>query len=145
MYHPDENWQSLEVAYDLLYGKRSAQATDPNVPVVEIMQTWEWMTTYALRNHLYAFWLALPGFILKLMHLDSNFLIVNSMYAMHCIVWTFGDYYFYQLAKIIGGKQLAIYSLMISLSNETVIKYICHTSMNGIEGNLTMAALYYYF
>lgn len=102
------------------------------------------MTIYALRNHLYAFWLALPGFLLKLLYLDSNFLIVNSMYVMHCIVWTFGDYFFFHLARTIGGKQFAVYSLMIALSNETVIRYISHTSMNGIEGNLTMAALYYY-
>jgi len=24
MYHPDENWQSLEIAYDMLYGEKSS-------------------------------------------------------------------------------------------------------------------------
>ena len=33
---------------------------------------------------------------------------------------------------------------MTVLSNEFVIKYTSHTSMNGIEANLTLAALYYY-
>lgn len=144
MYHPDENWQGLEVAYDLLYGKRSITARDPTVPVAEIILSWEWMPIYALRNHLYPFWLALPGFALKFFRIDTNFLIVNSMYFMHCIVWTFGDYFFYHLARTLAGKQAAIYSLMTLLTNETVIRYVSHTSMNGIEGNLAMAALYYY-
>lgn len=134
----------MEVAYDLLYGKRSAAAINPKTPVVEILLSWEWMNIYALRNHLYPFWLALPGFAFKMLNIDSNFLIVNSMYFMHCIVWTFGDYFFYHLARTLGGKQFAIYATMISFTNETVIRYISHTSMNGIEGNLTIAALYYY-
>ena len=102
------------------------------------------MPIYALRNHLYAFWLAIPGFFLKLVHWDTNFMIVNSMYFMHCIVWTFGDFYFFRLAQTLAGKQLAVYALMSLLGNEMVIRYIAHTSMNGIEGNLTMGALYYY-
>ena len=79
-----------------------------------------------------------------MLSLDYNFLIVNSFYLMHCIVWVFGDLYFYRLANILGGKQLAIYSTMISLSNETSIRYISHTSMNGVETSLTIAALYYF-
>ena len=63
---------------------------------------------------------------------------------MHCLVWVFGDLYFYRLANLLGGKQLAIYSTMISLSNETSIRYISHTSMNGIETSLTIASLYYF-
>ena len=33
---------------------------------------------------------------------------------------------------------------MVNFSSEFVIRYISHTAMNGIEGNLTLAALYYY-
>jgi hypothetical protein len=55
-----------------------------------------------------------------------------------------GDYYFYRLTKLIGGKQLAIYATLLSLGNETSIRYISHTSMNGIETSLTIAAFYYY-
>ena len=63
---------------------------------------------------------------------------------MHCLVWVLGDYYFYRLTKLIGGKQLAIYATLLSLGNETSIRYISHTSMNGIETSLTIAAFYYY-
>lgn len=106
MYHPDENWQSLEVAYNLVYGKD-----------VEILLSWEWYPFYALRNHLYPFWLSLPVRVLKMLYLDSNLMVVNSMYLMHCIVWSAGDYYFYKLAKNIGGTKCAIFTTMISLTN----------------------------
>ena len=99
---------------------------------------------YSLRNHLYPFFLAIPGSILQVIKLDYNLLIVNSFYFMHCLVWVFGDYYFYRLTKLIGGKQLAIYATILSLGNETSIRYISHTSMNGIETSLTIAAFYYY-
>ena len=48
MLHPDENWQSLEVAYDLVYGKRGSSLNQ-----VEPCLSWEYNSKYALRNHFY--------------------------------------------------------------------------------------------
>ena len=45
---------------------------------------------------------------------------------------------------MIGGKQLAILVTMLSLSNEYIIRYTAHTSMNGVEGNLAFASIYYF-
>lgn len=117
-------------------------AQDPNK--VEILLSWEWYGFYALRNHLYPFWLSLPSQVFKLLGCDTNFLVVNSMYVMHCIVWSFGDYFFYKLVKILAGRKCAIFTLMINLTNQTVNRYISRTSANGIEGNLAIASLYYY-
>ena len=143
MYHPDENWQSLEIAYDLVYGKKSSvQDGDPRQ--AELLLSWEWYSFYALRNHLYPFWLSLPARVLKLIHIDSNFLVVNSMYIMHCVIWSFGDYYFYKLVKLMAGNKCAVFTTMISLTNQTVNRYVSRTSMNGDEGNLAIAALYYF-
>lgn len=94
----------MEVAYDLIYGTRSSAASNKETPVVEIVLPWEWHGFYAIRNHIYPFWLAIPGLMLKTLQIDSNFLVVNSMYFMHCILWVFGDYYFFHLAKTLGGK-----------------------------------------
>jgi hypothetical protein len=66
------------------------------------------------------------------------------MYVMHCLVWTFGDYYFYKLVKLLAGRKCAIFTIMVSLTNQTVNRYVSRTSMNGVEGNLAIAALYYY-
>ena len=65
MYHPDENWQSLEIAYDMLYGEKSSVPRgDPEK--VDIILSWEWNSLYALRNHLYPFYLSIPGRFLKM-------------------------------------------------------------------------------
>lgn len=140
MYHPDENWQSLEVAYDLVYGTRSGSKG----PVSEGLLSWEWFSFYALRNHLYPFWLSLPSHLLKLLGIDTNFMVVNSMYFMHCVLWAFGDYFYFYLVKTIAGRRCAVITTTISLTSQTVNRYISRTSMNGIEGNLVIAALYYF-
>lgn len=86
----------------------------------------------------------MPTRFFKLIGADSNFLVVNSMYFMHCILWSFGDYFYYKLVKLIAGTQCAIFTTMISFTNQTVNRYVSRTSMNGVEGNLAIAALYYY-
>ena len=92
MVHADENWQSLEVAYDLVYGRKNPFSSTASV---EMVLSWEWNTYYALRSHIYPFYLALPAYALKMLYLDYNFLVVNSMYLMHCILWVLGDYYLF--------------------------------------------------
>ena len=143
MYHPDENWQSLEIAYDLLYGEKSSVPRG-HPDKVDILFSWEWYNFYALRNHLYPFYLSIPGRFLKMVQMDSNFMLVNSMYFMHVVVWSFGDYYFYKLIKLLAGTECAIFTTMVSMTNETVNRYVSRTSMNGVEGNLAVAALYFY-
>lgn len=140
MYHPDENWQSLEVAYDLVYGKRG----NKEGARVEILLSWEWLNYYALRNHLYPFWLSLPAHLMKFLRIDYNFLVVNSMYLMHCILWSLGDYFYFYLVKTIAGRKCAVLTTMASLTSQTVNRYVSRTSMNGVEGNLAIAALYYF-
>lgn len=76
--------------------------------------------------------------------MDTNFLLVNSMYFMHVVVWSFGDFYFYKLVKLLVGSECAIFTTMVSMTNETVNRYVSHTSMNGVEGNLVLAALYFF-
>ena len=145
MYHPDENWQSLEVAYNLLYGTQPGQkGPQSDTNRVEVLLSWEWYRFYALRNHLYPFWLSIPGHIMKAFGIDSNFLLVNSMYFMHCAIWVFGDYFYYQFVKLMAGRRCAVLTTMISLTNETVNRYVSRTSMNGVEGNLAITALYFY-
>ena len=76
--------------------------------------------------------------------IDTNFLLVNSMYFMHCVIWSLGDYYYYKFVKLMAGPRCAILTTMISLTNESVNRYVSRTSANGVEGNLAIIALYYY-
>ena len=140
MYHADENWQSLEVAYDLVYGKRSPLPGSS----VDIVLSWEWNPIYAIRSHLYPFWLALPSFLLRAVSCDYNFLVVNSMYFMHCVLWVLGDWYLFRICEIIANKHVAIIATVYALTSETIIRYCSHTAANGVEGSFAIVALYYY-
>ena len=51
MAHPDEYWQAIEPAYNMLYGG------------VEL--PWEWQNEYRLRSAIYPTYLAVPLYFLK--------------------------------------------------------------------------------
>ena len=50
-----------------------------------MMPSWEWWDGFNVRSFIYPLWLALPGYILNYLSLDTNFLLVNSMYFMHIL------------------------------------------------------------
>ena len=108
------------------------------------MLSWEFNNKYSLRNHLYPVWLSLPAFVLKWTGLDTNFLVVNSMYFQHCLLWTFGDVYFFFLVQTLIGKQCAILAQVVSFANDDVFRFVSRVSSNGVEGSLVIAGMYYY-
>lgn len=60
-YVPDEYWQSLEVAHNLVFGYG--------------YNTWEWIT--GLRSYIHPFFIALLYKILYLLNLDTVYLLVS--------------------------------------------------------------------
>lgn len=92
--HPDEIYQGKEIAYQILN-----MQSDSNPHGIQSMSTWEWWKGFNLRTHLYPLYLSLPGHVLKWLDLDTNFLVVNSIYVMHCIIWVIGDCYFYSFTR----------------------------------------------
>lgn len=76
--------------------------------------------------------------------MDTNFLIVNSIYFMHCIIWVVGDYYCYLFVKQLLGKREAIATIAYSLTSEYVNDYVLRTSANSVEGNLMFVVFYYF-
>ena len=56
MAHPDEYWQAVEPAYNMVYGG--------------VTLTWEWDDSYRLRSTLYPSYLAVPLYLLKITGLD---------------------------------------------------------------------------
>lgn len=93
---------------------------------------------------MYPLWLSLPGIVLKYFGLDTNFMIVNSVYLMHCIIWVIGDYYCFLFVRQILGKREAIATLAYSITSEHVNDYVLRTSANSVEGNLMFVVFYYY-
>ena len=137
--HPDEIHQGKEIAYKILY-----EQSDANINGVQSFNTWEWWKGYNLRTFLYPLWLSLPGHVLKLLNLDTNFMIVNSIYLMHCVTWVIGDYYCFLFVRQLLGKREAIASIVFSITSEHVNDYVLRTSANGVEGNLMFVVFYYY-
>jgi hypothetical protein len=86
----------------------------------------------------------LPGHVLKAVGMDTNFLVVNSIYFMHCIIWVVGDYYCYLFVRQLLGKREAIATIAYSLTSEYVNDYVLRTSANSVEGNLMFVVFYYY-
>lgn len=138
MRHPDEIYQSKEIAYKLVYGQ-----TPDYMQGVQTLLTWEWWEGFNLRTHVYPLFLALPSFALKWLGIDTNFLVVNSVYLMHCIIWVFADYYLFLFVRQLIDKKTAIFTIVYSISSEYINNYVLRTSANAIEGNLMVIAFYY--
>lgn len=137
--HADEIYQGKEIAYKILY-----EQSDANINGIQSFSTWEWWKGYNLRTFLYPLWLSLPGHILKMLNLDTNFLIINSIYLMHCILWVVGDYYCFLFVRQLLGKREAIAAVVFSITSEHVNNFVLRTSANGVEGNLMFVVFYYY-
>jgi len=137
--HPDEIQQGKEIAYKILY-----EQSDQNINGIQSFSTWEWWKGYNLRTFLYPLWLSLPGHLLKLLNLDTNLLLVNSIYFMHCLLWVLGDYYCFIFVRQLLGKREAIAAAILSVTSEHVNDYVLRTSANGVEGNLMFVVFYYY-
>ena len=61
MSHPDEYWQSIEVAYNMVYGG--------------VQLTWEWDDSYKIRSTIYPAYLAVPLYLLKLLGIDNGYMV----------------------------------------------------------------------
>ena len=111
---------------------------------IQSLSTWEWWKDYNLRTWLYPLYLSLPGHVLKAFGLDTNFMIVNSIYFMHTLVQVVGDYYCYHFVRQLLGKREAAATLIFSATSEHVNDYVLRTSANGVEGNLMFVVFYHY-
>ena len=61
MAHPDEYWQAMEPAYNMVYGG--------------VRLTWEWDHNYRLRSTIYPSYLAIPLAFLKYAGLDTAYAV----------------------------------------------------------------------
>ena len=61
MAHPDEYWQAIEPAYNMVYGG--------------VQLPWEWIGSYKLRSAIYPTYLAIPLAALKYLGLDYAYAV----------------------------------------------------------------------
>ena len=102
------------------------------------------MEQYALRSHLYPFFLSIPLHVWRFIGIDTNFMVNGSILFMNSLIQVFGDYYLYYLTKDIVGKEGAVMALSYSIINRRMNEIFSKTMTNGAEGSLCVAALYYF-
>jgi hypothetical protein len=132
-FHPDQNWQGVEMAYNLAYRD-----------IVDNPPTWEWRPKYSLRTWIYPIYLSIPLHILRFLGLDANIMVFNSMIFMNTLLQVLGDYYLFHLAHDIMGRDGAIMTLGYSIFNRRICEIGLKTLTNGVEADFCIVALYHY-
>ena len=110
MLQADQWWQSTEIAYAWVFGM---EHTNQPLP-------WEWRSEHALRTVVFPAFIAAPLYIAKLLHLDSNFVVVYLPYLYHCFFLLIMDFYFQKLChRVIGTGIGTTIALSLYLFNHT--------------------------
>uniref|UniRef100_A0A914KPL9 Mannosyltransferase n=1 Tax=Meloidogyne incognita TaxID=6306 RepID=A0A914KPL9_MELIC len=129
---PDEYFQSVEVAYHLVYGKGHL--------------SWEWLPEWALRSPLHPLIYAFPFWLLKLFSLDFGFIIRWIPNIIHAFLFAIADICFINWAKSVIGFSLdALYIILpIYFTNWFIIYCSTRTLSNTLECCLMLIALNFY-
>jgi phosphatidylinositol glycan class B len=85
MGHPDEYWQAIEPAYNMVYGN--------------VFLPWEWDDFYRLRSVIYPAYLAVPLYILKVTGLDTAVAVRACPQMAHAVLVILFDRMFWSIGK----------------------------------------------
>ncbi|KAF2077016.1 hypothetical protein CYY_001648 [Polysphondylium violaceum] len=127
-FDPDEYWQSLEVAHNLVFGYG--------------YMTWEWKEM--IRSFLHPLIFVVTFKLLDILHLDTTYLMIVVPKLVQGIISAIGDYYLYKLSIQIFNKQVAKWALVCQLVSWYMFVCIVRTYSNSIECVLFIVSLYYF-
>ncbi|XP_066272298.1 GPI mannosyltransferase 3-like [Branchiostoma lanceolatum] len=125
---PDEYWQSLEVAHNMVFGYGYL--------------TWEWQA--GLRGFTYPLVFAALYKILAVFRLDSVTLLVLLPRLLQGLFTALCDLQLYKVTRKLHGKGVAQWTLLCQLLSWFMFYCGPRTLTNSMETVLTTAALYYY-
>ncbi|KAI5899481.1 glycosyltransferase family 22 protein [Schizophyllum commune H4-8] len=130
-FQPDEYFQALEPAHDLVFGYGHL--------------TWEWLTPNPIRSILYPL-LNVPVFwILKAAGLDSvNCLLIAGPRLVHGTLAALTDLFSYKLARRELGPSYANVALFLSLTSPFNALALSRSLSNSLETSLSTVAYVYY-
>jgi len=128
--HPDEYWQSMEPAYNMVYGG--------------VQLPWEWSKESMLRSTIYPFYLSLPLYLLKATGLDSSLAVMLCPKLAHLVLVLLCDLFMWRVGLATVGKNAARVSMLLmalsTLYNDVLVR--CFT--NSVETTFQIVAFYYY-
>ncbi|KAI5742098.1 hypothetical protein M8J77_003107 [Diaphorina citri] len=125
---PDEYWQSLEVAHNLVFGYGYI--------------TWEWIE--GIRSYIYVAFVSLQYALLKLLYLDYVQLVIFIPRLIQTLMSVLADVYLICWIALMSSRQVAILASIFTLTSACWSYCATRTLINTVEGNLTCFALYFY-
>lgn len=129
-HHPDEYWQSLEVAHVIVFGYGDV--------------TWEWLPEYQIRGYLHPLLFSIVYQILKITGLDSRDAMIIVPRLLQGLFAAAADIYTYKFARRLFGPSVARYVLFASLTNWLAFDSMVRTFSNSLETTLTAVVLAYW-
>ncbi|KAI6194878.1 Mannosyltransferase [Aphelenchoides besseyi] len=130
---PDEQFQSVEVAYARVFGVGHL--------------SWEWKDEFAIRSYLHPLLFMIFYYPLKLFNLDGGLLIRILPNLIHCFLFAINDVFVGKLMHRLFEKRdqtVARAAYLLYLSNWFVWFCAPRTLSNSLETVLTIIGLHFY-
>ncbi|OAF70912.1 hypothetical protein A3Q56_01338 [Intoshia linei] len=124
---PDEHWQSVEVAYKMVYGIGHL--------------TWEW--NQSLRSIIYPGFYALIFGFLKITGLDCNLLMIQLPRIFQSVMTATGDYLLFKYTQKNYSHSIANIALFLQCTSWFTLFMSPRTLVNSIDWFFTILALYF--
>ena len=78
---------------------------------------WEWNDKYQLRNTIYPAYLAVWMQMVKMVSLDTNYMVRAIPYLAHCPLVILNDWFMWNVAKRVVGRDAARFSMILVTFN----------------------------
>ncbi|KAI0531492.1 hypothetical protein KFK09_001048 [Dendrobium nobile] len=127
-FNPDEHWQALEVAHQMVFGYGHL--------------TWEWKK--GIRSYLHPLVFALLYKVMAFLRLDTPWFMMKAPRFMQSMISSVGDLYLYKLSRVVFSDRVAKFALFSQLSNWFMFFCMPRTLSNSLETVLTIIGLYYW-
>ncbi|KAK3089704.1 hypothetical protein FSP39_005759 [Pinctada imbricata] len=127
-YVPDEYWQSVEVAHQMVFGYGYL--------------TWEWRT--AIRGYIYPSIFALLYKVLAIFSLDHRLLLIKLPRVLQGLLAAWGDLYLYKLSRKLSDRATAQWTLFCQVISWYTLYSCTRTLTNSVETVLVTIAMYYF-
>ncbi|CDW76889.1 UNKNOWN [Stylonychia lemnae] len=130
MVHPDEYWQSIEVAYDHVYGG------------VEL--PWEWHPKYRLRSTLYPYYLISFLSLIKFLQIDYAIVVRLYPYVAHSLLVILSDQYLWKVGLKTVGRNATRIGFIFYVTNRVYNEVIIRCFGNSVEAISYIIAFNYF-
>jgi phosphatidylinositol glycan class B len=127
-FDPDEFWQSLEVAHNLVYGRGYL--------------TWEW--THGIRSYAHPLLFAAIYKLLDFFNLSNSGLVIIAPKVLQAFFAATTDYYIFKLTEKMFGPRPARWALFCSLVSWFNFYCLVRTYSNSVEACFTAIALFHW-